>query len=59
MTEKYFCGILTYFKNEKNNLNEWILHYKSVGIEVQEYKDLGTWEEIRKLLSNHKEDNGG
>ena len=33
--------------------------YKSVGIEVQEYKDLGTWEEIRKLLSNHKEDNGG
>ena len=26
--------------------------YKSKGIEVQDYIDLGTWEEIRRLLQN-------
>ena len=31
--KKYFLGILTYFKNERNNIYEWILHYKSWGID--------------------------
>lgn len=31
--KKYFFGILTYFKNEKHILNEWILHYKKWGVD--------------------------
>ena len=31
--KKYFFGILTYFKNERHILNEWILHYKKWGVD--------------------------
>ena len=28
--------------------------FKSKGIKVNDYMDLGTWQEIRKLLSTHE-----
>jgi len=31
--KKYFFGILTYFKNERHILKEWILHYKKWGVD--------------------------
>lgn len=33
MPKKYFLGVLTYFKNERNNIYEWILHYKKWGVD--------------------------
>ena len=33
MPKKYFLGVLTYFKNERNIIHEWILHYKKWGID--------------------------
>ena len=33
MNKKYFLGILTYFKNERSNIFEWILHYKKWGVD--------------------------
>ena len=33
MTKKYFLGILTYFKNERSCIYEWILHYKKWGVD--------------------------
>ena len=33
MSKKYFLGILTYFKNERSSIYEWILHYKKWGID--------------------------
>jgi len=33
MTKKYFLGVLTYFKNERSCIYEWILHYKKWGVE--------------------------
>lgn len=31
--KKYYLAILTYFKNERNNLYEWILHYQKWGVQ--------------------------
>lgn len=33
MSKKYFLGILTYFKNERSSIYEWILHYKKWGVD--------------------------
>lgn len=33
MAKKYFLGVLTYFKNERSSIYEWILHYKKWGVE--------------------------
>ena len=33
MTKKYFLGVLTYFKNERSIIYEWILHYKKWGVD--------------------------
>ena len=33
MTKKYFLGVLTYFKNERSSIYEWILHYKKWGVD--------------------------
>ena len=33
--------------------------YNSKGIEVSDYIDLGTWNEIRRLLINYEKDNNG
>ena len=31
--KEYFCGLLAYFKNERNGLNEWIMHHKKWGVQ--------------------------
>ena len=33
MSKKYFLGVLTYFKNERSSIYEWILHYKKWGVD--------------------------
>jgi len=47
---------------EKSTLRQPVSHddikqtsiYQSKGIKVEDYMDLGTWQEIRRLLSNHE-----
>lgn len=31
--KKYYFGVIGYFKNERHILNEWILHYKTWGVD--------------------------
>jgi hypothetical protein len=33
MSKTFFLGILTYFKNERSSIYEWILHYKKWGVD--------------------------
>ena len=43
-------------KVEKNEIEQTPI-YNSKGIDVADYVDLGTWEEIKRLLINEKDNN--
>ena len=43
--KKYTLGILTYFKNERSVLNEWLTHYKKWGVDHVWLIDNGSQDE--------------